>query len=141
MKKNFIIVGIIILTLSIWIFVNRSSTLKDQDVLATNGLHWHSNVEIYVTGKKVEIPPNIGLKDGHNPIHTHVEDSSQGEIHMEFEGLVKKNETKLGIFFKNWNKDIRSFGKNMQMTVNDVENVEFENYEMKDGDKIKLMYE
>jgi len=44
-------------------------------------------------------------------------------------------------FFRNWGKDMRSFGANMRMTVNGVENTEFENYMMRDGDKIELRYD
>lgn len=141
MKKIFVILSISIFVLIMWIMISKSTMPKDSNVVSTNGLHWHSNVEIFVKGEKVEIPANIGLSDGHNPIHTHSEDAPQGVIHMEFEGLVKKEDTKLGNFFNNWNKEIKSFGQNMQMTVNGIENKEFENYEMKDNDKIKLIYE
>jgi len=141
MKKLFIITSIIIFILVVWVIGSKSLVSKDPDTLATNGLHWHSNLEIYAKGEKIEIPANIGLMGGHNPIHTHMEDSPQGVIHMEFEWLVRKNDTKLGQFFNNWNKDIRDFGQDMKMIVNGTENLEFENYEMKDGDKIELRYE
>ena len=36
---------------------------------------------------------------------------------------------------------MRSFGTNMRMTVNGIENTEYENYQMKDGDTIELRYE
>ena len=141
MKKIFIIISIIILALVVWAVLSKSSVSKNPDTLATNGLHWHSTLAIYVKGEKVEIPANIGLAGVHNPIHTHDEDSAQGVIHMEFSGLVRKSDTRLNQFFKVWDKDIGSFGQNMKMTVNGIENVEFGNYEMKDGDKIELRYE
>jgi len=140
MKKLFIITSIVILILLTWTVWSKSLVSKNPDTLATNGLHWHSTLEIYMKGEKVEIPANIGLMGGHNPIHTHDEDSTQGVIHMEFGGLVKKSDTRLGQFFNIWNKDIGSFGQNMKMTVNGIENVEFANYEMRDGDKIELRY-
>lgn len=141
MKKFFIITGIAILVLIVWSVRLKSSISKNPDTLATNGLHWHSNLEIYVKGEKVNIPANIGLVRVHNPMHTHDEDAPQGIIHMEFGGVVRRNDTKLDQFFKIWNKDIGSFGQNMKMTVNGIDNLEFGNYEMKDGDKIELRYE
>lgn len=141
MKKLFIITSVVILILLTWTVWSKSLVSKNPDTLAINGLHWHSTLEIYMKEEKVEIPANIGLIGGHNPIHTHDEDSAQGVIHMEFGGLVKKSDTRLGQFFNIWNKDIGSFGQNMKMTVNGIENVEFANYEMRDGDKIELRYE
>lgn len=111
------------------------------DAISRNGLHWHSELEIYVKGQKVEIPANLGLGAVHNPIHTHDEDAPQGVIHMEFGGLVRKDDTKLGEFFKVWQKDITSFGSSMKMTVNGIDNTEFGDYNMQDGDKIELVYE
>ena len=92
-----------------------------------------------VKGKSVVVPPNIGLAGGHNPIHTH--DREPDVIHMEFPGIVRQDDTKLGEFFNVWEKDIRSFGANIKMTVNGVENTEFENYHMKDKDKIVLNFD
>jgi len=93
---------------------------------------------------KREIPADIGLPAGmnsaHQPIHTH-DDSDQGIIHMEFSGRVLKQNTTLGQFFKNWGKDMRSFGQNMKMMVNGQENTEYENYIMHDKDDIELYYE
>ena len=76
----------------------------------------------------------------HQPIHTH-DDSNQGIVHMEFQGLVRKDNATLGQFLKGWGKDINSFGTNVKMTVNGQENAELENYVMQDQDKIELHYE
>lgn len=111
------------------------------EMISRNGLHWHPELAIYVQGEKIEIPANIGLIGTHNPIHTHDEDSEQGIIHMEFPALVRGSNTALDNFFKAWKKDINSFGSNMSMTVNGVENTEFGDYYMKDGDTIELRYE
>lgn len=119
----------------------NSPQIPESDIISRNGVHWHPALTIYVKGEKQEIPANIGLMGGHQPTHTHSEDSSQGIIHLEFEGLVRKSDTTLGQFFKVWNKDIRSFGPTMKMTVNGVENTEYENYLMQDKDKIELSYE
>ncbi len=144
-NKSTIITVIIIIFLGIFILVYfgiKGDTQKPlSEVISKQGLHWHSTLVISVKGEKLEIPANIGLGAVHNPIHTHVEDAPAGVIHMEFGGLVRKDDTKLGGFFKAWNKDIKSFGPNMKMTVNGIESTEFENYKMQDGDKIELRYD
>ena len=73
-------------------------------------------------------------------IHTH-DDANNGIIHLEFQGIVKKEDTKLSNFFDIWNKDINSFGQDVTMSVNGVPNIELGDYAMKDGDKIELRYE
>lgn len=120
---------------------------KDPDVIASNGLHWHPELTIYVKGEKQAIPANIGIGAqfasepmGMAPIHTH-DDAVSGIIHLEFSGVVHKDDIKLAQLFKNWSKDINSFGSNVKMTVNGVENTELGNYEMHDKDKIELRYE
>ena len=113
---------------------------NNSDIISRNGIHWHPELSIYVKGEKQEIPANIGIGSIHQPIHTH-DDSEKGILHMEFEGLVRKQETTFGQFLKNWGKDINSFGDIIKMTVNGVENNEHENYLMQDKDKIELFYE
>lgn len=137
------VVSVLVLGIVIAIYFSSKGVTKEplSEVISTNGLHWHSALAIYVKGEQIEIPANIGLGAVHNPIHTHVEDAPDGVIHLEFGGFVRKDNTKLGEFFKAWEKDITSFGSNMKMTVNGVENTEFENYFMQDGDKIELRYE
>jgi hypothetical protein len=119
----------------------------ESDILTQTGLHWHTLLEIYVRGEKQTIPADIGIGGefstypmGMAPIHTH-SDANQGTIHLEFDGVVKKEDTTLGQFFKSWNKNINSFGTLSSMTVNGVENSDPVSYEMKDGDKIVLRYE
>ena len=102
------------------------------------GLHWHPSLEIYVKGVQQEIPEGIGLGAVHMPMHTH---DDLPLIHLEFNGVVRSEDLMLGEFFKNWGRDMRSFGANMRMMVNGVENVEYENYLMHDGDKIQLFYD
>ena len=120
---------------------------SDPDIISRNGIHWHPILKIYVKGEKQEIPINIGIGGqytslplGMAPIHTH-DDANLGIVHLEFNGLVRKKDIILGQFFINWNKDINSFGTNIKMTVNGVENAELGNYVMQDGDKIELKYE
>ena len=122
-----------------WYIATRPP-VPESDIISRNGFHWHPKLTIYVKGVKQEIPANIGIGSVHESIHTH-DDSDQGIVHMEFQGLVIKQDTTLGQFFKNWGKDMRSFGANMKMTVNGQENTEYENYMMKDKDKIELNFE
>jgi hypothetical protein len=134
--------GLLLLVLiggGVWYIATRPS-IPESDIVSRNGFHWHPELTIYVKGEKLEIPENIGIGAVHKPIHTH-DDSDKGVVHMEFQGLVKNQDATLGQFFKNWGKDIRSFGQNMKMTVNGQENTEYENYLMKDKDKIELRYE
>ncbi len=123
----------------VWYIATRPP-IPESDIISRNTLHWHPELIIYVKDKKQEIPMNIGIGAIHQPIHTH-DDNDQGIIHLEFQGLTRKQDIMLGQFFKNWGKDIRSFGVNMKMTVNGEKNTEYENYIMRDNDKIELRYE
>ena len=123
----------------IW-FAALQPPIPESDIVSQSSLHWHPELTIYVKGEKQEIPANIGIGAVHQPVHTH-DDSDKGIIHLEFQGLTRKQDIMLGQFFKNWGKDIRSFGANMKMTVNGEENTEYENYVMRDKDKIELHYE
>lgn len=124
----------------VW-FIASQPKRPSSEIISRTGFHWHPTLTIYVKGEKQELPPNIGLGAIHQPIHTHDDDNKDGVIHMEFQGLVQKEDTTLGQFFKNWDKDMRSFGTNMRMKVNDTENTEYENYPMQDKDKIELWFD
>lgn len=119
-----------------WYVANQPKT-PESEIISRNGIHWHPELSIIVKGAKQEIPQNIGIGAVHQPIHTH---DATGVIHFEFEGLVRKEDIKLGRFFKVWGKDLQSFGANIKMTVNGKENIEYENYMMQDKDKIELQY-
>lgn len=122
---------------------------KDQ-IVTEEGLHWHPRLTITIKGKKQEIPAEIGLGAIHEKIHTHVEDAKDGIIHMEMSGLVTKDETKLGNFFKIWGKEFNATkildktngteGK-VKIMVNGKENKRFENYQMRDNDQIEILFE
>lgn len=135
--KTFIAILIVVAVLfggSVW--YSRSHT--GSDVIATQGIHWHPELKIFVDGKEMTIPQHIGLGGSEeSPIHTH-EDLPL--IHLEFPGIVRKSDITLGKFFQVWGKDFHSFGPNVTMTVNGVPNTEYENYVMHDGDKIVLNY-
>ena len=115
-----------------------SPAALDGEVLSLIGLHSHPQLEIYVKGEKQEIPAGLGMGGGHKPIHTH---DDAPIVHLEFPAKVTKDDTRLGEFFTVWGKDFREFGQTVTMTVNGEPNTEFENYQMKDGDKIELRYD
>lgn len=118
---------------------DTSSAVSSGEIVARNGLHWHPKLTIIINGKKQEIPPDIGIGAVHSQIHTHKDDAKEGVIHMEMSGLVTKDETKLGNFFKTWGKSFKK--SNHKMLVNGKENKDFDNYLMKDNDKIAITYE
>ncbi len=130
----------------VWFVASRPQT-PAAEIIARGGMHWHAELSIYINGAKQEIPANIGIGRAHQPIHTH---DATGIIHLEFEGLVLKDDIKLGRFFKIWDKRFNSDcifdfcgGPNgkVRMLINDRENNDFDGYLMQDGDKIEIRYE
>ena len=121
----------------VWYLATRPP-IPEGEILSRNGLHWHPELAIFVNGEKQEIPANLGIGAVHNPMHTH---DSSGVIHLEFQGVVRKDDLKLGRFFEVWGKDFMELGSTVKMTVNGEEKAELQNYIMKDGDKIELRYE
>lgn len=129
-----------------WWFL-RQPGITEEEIISRRGLHWHPELTILIKGERQEIPANIGIGAVEQPIHTH---DSTGVIHMEMTGLIVKKDTRLGRFFEIWGKQFNSNcifdfcaseeGK-VKMTVNDQESSEFENYLMKDKDKIEIRYE
>ena len=138
MKNLLIIIGLAVLFLVGSVWWSKGLQKNNPDIVSRNGLHWHPELTIYIKGEKIEIPQNIGIGAIHLPIHTH---DDLPLIHLEFQGLVRKDDITLGQFFKNWGKEIQSFGPNVKMTVDGVENIELENYVMQDKDKIELRFE
>ncbi|OGH20767.1 MAG: hypothetical protein A3D74_05585 [Candidatus Levybacteria bacterium RIFCSPHIGHO2_02_FULL_37_13] len=151
-----IIGGIGLLTLVILVggvfFLSKSENLSvpESEIVERNGFHWHPKLTITIKGRKQEIPANLGIGAVHQEIHTHDQDAKDGVIHMEMKGVVTKDETKLKNFFRIWGKEFSSTqifdetngpdGK-MKMLVNGKANTDFENYQMRDGDKIEVRYE
>lgn len=124
-----------------------NSTPEDASIISHKGLHWHSELAIYINGEKQEIPEGIGLVGGHSPIHTH---DDVPTIHLEFEGVVRAEDTELGKFFEAWGKPFNASRifeyqngpeGSVHLFVNGKENTEFEHYQMQDGDKIEIRYE
>lgn len=129
---------------------NRSTAPKSASELKTiakAGMHWHANLSIKILDQYQSISSNIGIGITHLPVHTHEAD---GVMHMEFSGAVREDDIRLGRFFENWNKDFNkdcvldkcngSDGR-LRMLVNGEENFEFENYSVKDKDKIEIIFE
>ena len=138
MKNFFVISSIVLMALVGSIWWSKSLSSNNPSVISRSGIHWHPELVIYVKGEKIEIPKGVGLAGVHNSIHTH---EDLPIIHLEFNGLVKEDDVKLGHFFTVWGKNFMEFGSQVTMTVNGQENTEFENYHMRDGDKIELRYE
>ncbi len=131
----------------VW-YIANAPKIPEDDILSQKGIHWHPQLDITIKGEKQEIPANLGIGvAGHKPVHTH---DSTGVLHLEMQGLVRKDDTKLGVFFKILDKQFTSscvYDKcngadgTVKMFVNGQENNEFENYQMKDKDKIEIRYE
>ncbi len=151
-----VIGGITLLTIAILVggvfFLSKGgeSSVPADQVVANNGLHWHPRLTVTIKGQKQEIPANLGIGAVHQELHTHDEDAKDGVVHMEMKGVVTKDETKLGNFFRIWGKEFNStqiFDKKngeegkVKMMINGEENMDFENYMMKDGDTIEIRYE
>lgn len=118
---------------------------SETDAKIPNGpLHWHPELTIIIDGEKILIPAGIGLTGVHKPLHTH---EPNGTIHVENQYPTKKN-MRLGYFFEIWEKEfsnecIFTYCTNtgtLHMTVNGVENFEFEDYILQEGDIIVIEY-
>ena len=123
--------------------------VPEDQIVSRKGIHWHPRLAIVIKGEKQEIPANFGTGVAHLPIHTH-DDAKDGVLHLEMQGLVTKEETRVGKFFQLWGKEFNSnrlFDKTsgsegtVKISVNGQENKDFENYLMKDGDRIEIKYE
>ncbi len=132
-----VIIGGGSITAFVWYLATRPP-IPEGEILSRSGLHWHPELAIFVKGEKQEIPTNIGIGAVHNPMHTH---DSSGVVHLEFQGIVRKDDLKLGRFFEVWGKDFVEFGSSVKMTGSGEEKAELQNYILKDGDKIELRYE
>jgi len=147
MNKTIVIFIIIVIGIAVWFFVSQTS-VSAPEIISRSGLHWHADLTINIFGESQDIPAGIGLeKLPHKPIHTHDRDSI---IHMEFSGLVKEDDLRLGRFFEIW---VETFSKDcifdkctgpegtLKMLINGKENFEFDNYVMRDSDKIEIIFE
>lgn len=143
-----------------WYGSENSESVPEGDIVSREGIHWHPELTVYVKGQKQIVPPNIGIgmqyagyprfdpMMGMTDMHTH---DNSGTLHWEvMEGPVTKDDVRIGTFFRIWGK---TFSNNcifdycngpdgtVKMFVNGKENTEFENYLVKDKDKIEIRYE
>ncbi len=127
--------------------VGDSSTegITAQVVSVPDGpIHWHAKLTIMIDGQRQDIPIGIGLGSVHMPVHTH---ESDGTIHMENSYPTEEN-MKLGYFFELWDRTFTSTcifdyctdQGILKMSVNGVENFDFGEYSMRDGDEILIEY-
>lgn len=145
---KFIFFSILIIFIAAW-WLKRPAAPQDplNKIISRSGLHWHADLQILIKGEKQDIPSGIGIGAVHLPIHTH---DDKDVIHMEFQGAVRARDLQLGQFFKNWKKSFSSqciFDQcngadgSLKMLVNGKENMDFESYQMKDEDKIEIIYD
>jgi len=130
------------------------------EIISQQAIHWHPELSITIKSEKQPIPANIGIGMQYagypqydsmmmmTNIHTH---DISGTIHWEvMEGPVRADDIKLGQFFSVWGKKFTSScifdtcnGPEGRITlkINGKENPDFENYLVKDRDKIEIVFE
>lgn len=143
----------------IWYSGSRAS-VPESEIISRKGIHWHPELKIIIKGEEITIPANIGIGMQYagyplydpmmmmTDMHTH---DDSGTLHWEvMEGPVQKEDVRLANFFAIWGK---KFNENcilescngpeetMTMFVNGKENTEFQNYLVKDKDRIEIRYE
>lgn len=165
---NLIIFSVVLLLMGTFIFylipnyevseLNTDIENLDIESIPSGSVHWHPRLSILIDGKIMPLSENLGSTEGRlidkhlsgmgmSPLHTHSE--KDGTIHLENNNPISKPETlALGYFFYVWDKNFNSTcifeyctdKGDLKMTVNDKENLEFQNYIMKDKDVIKIEY-
>ncbi len=162
-----VVIGIV--TITTGLIYNKKLTYKNAsiqypapstNVVSKTGIHWHPELSIYINGVKQEVPANIGIgkqyasSKWYDPMmdmtdfHTH---DNSGTLHWEvMEGPVTKDHVTLKAFFEVWGKSFSAnqifehkngTGGIVKMSVNGQPNNDFENYQVKDKDKIEVRYE
>lgn len=137
--KQLVIITVItvaVIGLGIVLFMqDAKNPIKAEDILSRSGVHWHPEVAVYIKGEKQEIPSGIGTMQS---MHTH---DTTGQIHVEKNGQVTKDDVKLATLFKILGKQFDRPGEKFALLVNGKENMEFENYVMQDKDQIEIKFE
>ena len=108
-------------------------------------MHIHPLLEIYIEDEQVFVPPNIGIDaQCMRALHTH---EGTGKIHVEY---PEPYEFTLGDFFAVWrqpfNKDqifdyVPGDTHQIRMTVDGVENTDYEDLVLEDLQQIVIYYE
>lgn len=126
--------------------ISTAPSAQSNPNIPSGPIHWHPHLTIKINGQEQIIPANVGINPAfHQPIHTH---DATGTIHLENNNPTEQN-MKLEFFFKVWGKIFNSKcifdyctdeKNNVKMSVNGKPNSGFENYFMKDNDKIVIEY-
>lgn len=137
-----------------------TNTAQRADIISQQGIHWHPELAITIKGEKQPIHANIGtgMQYAGYPqydsmmmmtnMHTH---DASGKIHWEvMQGPVKQDDIRLSQFFTVWGKKFTSScifencngpeGR-VKFKVNGKDNADFDNYLVKDGEKIEIIFE
>src|SRR3989344_4306000 len=115
------VITLLILVGGVFLVSKQSSPIPDEEIIGKKGVHWHPKVAIYAKGEKQELADGIGLGAVQQTIHTHTEDYKDGVVHIEKQGVVSKDDIKLGRFFQIWGKKLSDNGS-YKMYVNGSEN-------------------
>ncbi|MEK6982117.1 MAG: hypothetical protein AABX38_04260 [Candidatus Micrarchaeota archaeon] len=134
-------------------------------IVPKTAIHWHPLLKITTNGKEQFIPENIGVNIGNildsylgggmSPLHTHSganDYNSDGRVlHLENSNPSKKPETlTLGYFFKVWGKTFNSTcildkcnsaNQTVKMFVNGKQNYDYQNYFLRQNDKVEIKFE
>lgn len=133
--------------LGLFRYLKNRPVPAESDIISRRGIHWHPTLSITTKGEEQEIQANLGLGVVQQPIHTH---DATGVLHLEAQGMVTTDETRLGRFFEIWGKQFNANcifefcngpDGTVRLFVNGAENNEFDRYPMKDKDKIEIRYE
>lgn len=140
--------GLVLLGVGYW-FARQAArgAAPGSPVISRGTIHWHPELAIRIKGQPYEIPKNVGIGIRHETIHTH---EDLPTVHLEIPGVVTEDDIRLGRFFKIWGKRftrecIFEFCNGPEGTVrflvNGKPNDDFDQYLMRDGDKIEIRYE
>jgi len=143
-----LVIGIVLVG-GYFIFSNVDfEQIDESQIISRSGVHWHPDLSVYINGEPQTIPANLGMTGRrHADMHTH---DTTGEIHIEPSGVVTFESITAGKFFEIWGEEFNSqciLGNcngsdgQVKMLVNGKENLEFENYSMKDKDRIEIRFE
>jgi len=155
MKNTLVWAGVIVLVAAAgfgiykYLFSEGDSVVYDPTSSCINhagaGMHIHPNLRIIANGQVQKIPANTGVSAAcMRPLHAH---DSTGKLHIEF---PRHRNFTLGEFFKVWGKPfsdsqildyVVDANHIISVTVNGEENTEYENFILKDTDRIEIKYE
>lgn len=138
---------------------NNERFVEVEKQLPYGELHWHAQLKIFAAGSFIAIPGGIGVTIGKNidngvsgksaaPMHTHEDGNT---LHIEnVAPRLNQDKLTLGYFFsKVWGKKFdnecifeycNGAGGTVKLFVNGKQSTQFENYSLRDGDQILIVY-